>query len=184
MKILKIKNIGHNKRISYHHSMLAKRLKDDNHLDKVVEEIYSDSKNSLNFDCFEIIWKKFCCKSEILTFKNILYEKASKKIEYYFDTYTHFRKMQENDILKYLLLGNYLVNIFNFLTRPSISKLYSESDDIYQNIQKNREFNKEIQMEELNELIKSYNIKKNNSDELNKKLFYLFDYEIDNLLIG
>ncbi len=41
-----------------------------------------------------------------------------------------------------------------------------------------------IQTEELEELVKSYNNLNGKNDVLNEKLFYLFDYEIDHLLIG
>ena len=92
--------------------------------------------------------------------------------------------MQEIDILKYLLFDKNQINLFNFLTKPSVSKLYSDSDDIYQNIQKNREFHHEIQIEEVNDIIKSYDSINGNNDDLNKKLLYLFNYEVDNLLIG
>ena len=92
--------------------------------------------------------------------------------------------MQEIDILKYLLLDKDQVNMFNFLSKPSISKLYSDSDDIYQNIQKNREFQDELKMEELIKIIKSYDLLKDKTDDVNEKLFYLFDYEVDNLNNG
>ena len=92
--------------------------------------------------------------------------------------------MQEIDILKYLLFDKNQINLFNFLTKPSVSILYSDSDDIYQNIQKNREFHHEIQIEEVNDIIKSYDSINGNNDDLNKKLLYLFNYEVDNLLIG
>ena len=58
--------------------------------------------------------------------------------------------MQEIDILKYLILDKNQVNLFNFLSRPTISKLYSDSDDIYQNMLKTTEFHNEIKNEEIN----------------------------------
>ena len=92
--------------------------------------------------------------------------------------------MQEIDILKYLILDKNQVNLFNFLSRPTISKLYSDSDDIYQNMLKTTEFHNEIKNEEINEIVQSYNISMDKNDDVNKRLFYLFDYELDNLLIG
>ena len=173
-----------NKRLSYHQEILKRRRNNVNSLDKTMEKIYSKKNKALNFNCFEILWKNCCWKSKSLTFKNILYQKATNKLEYYFDIFTHIRKMQEIDILKYLLLDKDQVNMFNFLSKPSISKLYSDSDEIYQNLQKNREFQDELKMDELIKIIKSYDLLKDKTDEVNEKLFYLFDYEVDNLTIG
>ena len=184
---IKIKDINWNKitnkRESIHHVKLNERQKIVP-IDKLEEKLFSKSKKALNFNCFEIIFRNFSCKSKKLTFKSLLYDKASKKMNYYFDVYTYIRKMQEIDILKYLLFDKNQINLFNFLTKPSVSKLYSDSDDIYQNIQKNREFHHEIQIEEVNDIIKSYDSINGNNDDLNKKLLYLFNYEVDNLLIG
>ena len=104
-------------------------------------------------------------------------------MEYYLDIITYVKKMQEIDILKYLLLNKDQVNLFNFLTRPTVSMLYSDSDDIYQSIQK-RENKTKITSREIEEIVQSYNTIKNNNDDLNKKLFYLFDYEVDHLITG
>ena len=60
-------------------------------------------------------------------------------MNYYLDVLTYVKKVQEIDILKYLLLDKDQVKMFNFLTKPTISMIYSDSDDIYQNIQQNRE---------------------------------------------
>ena len=92
--------------------------------------------------------------------------------------------MQEIDILKYLLLDKDQVNLFNFLTRPTVSLLYSDSDNIYHTMQKNGEKKSKISFRELEEILQSYNAIKNNNNDLNKKLLYLFDYEVDNLITG
>ena len=171
------------KRESIHHLKLKQR-QEAIYVDKTVEKIYSKSKTALNFNCFEILFRKCCWKSKRLTLKNLLYKKANKKLSYYFDVYSYIRKMQEIDILKYLILDKNQVNLFNFLSRPTISKLYSDSDDIYQNMLKTTEFHNEIKNEEINEIVQSYNISMDKNDDVNKRLFYLFDYELDNLLIG
>ena len=105
-------------------------------------------------------------------------------MEYYFDVFTYIKKIQEIDILKYLLLDKNQLTVFNLLSKPSVSNLYSDSDDIYQNIEKNREFHDDIKMKELSEIVKNYNTMKEKTDNVTNKLFYLFDYELDNLIIG
>ena len=105
-------------------------------------------------------------------------------MNYYLDVLTYVKKVQEIDILKYLLLDKDQVKMFNFLTKPTISMIYSDSDDIYQNIQQNREKHSKIDNQELEEIIKSYNSVKEKDDDFNNRLFYLFDYEIDHLVLG
>ena len=169
---------------SFHHIKLKER-EGIISIDKAVEKIYANSKSkkAINFNCFDIFLRNFCWKSESMKFMNILYEKANKKLLYYFDAYSYVRKMQEIDILKYLLLDKDQINLFKFLSKPTISKSYSDSDDIYQNIQKNQEFHDFLINEDIHEIVLSYFTIKDKKDDINKKLFYLFDYEIDNILI-
>ena len=89
----------------------------------------------------------------------------------------------QQDILKYLLLDKDQVKIFNFLTLPSISMNFSDSDDHYKKVLKARLYNAKFDSEELQEIIESYSAMKNKNDEFNSKLFYLFDNEVNHLLI-
>ena len=90
--------------------------------------------------------------------------------------------MQELDIIKYLLLDKDQVKLFDFICTPSVSMLYSDSDDVYQDFLTKK--SNKIEIEDLEKTIKSYKLLKNRHEDLNNKLFYLFDYEIDHLLIG
>ena len=94
-------------------------------------------------------------------------------MEYYFDIYTYFKKIQEIDILKYLLLDKNQVKLFNFLSRPSVSLAYSDSDEIYQKEQQNRNNTADsyISIEDLNEIIQSYKKLMTKNEKLNEKLF-------------
>jgi hypothetical protein len=170
------------RQLSLHHLNLKERKPIS--LEKHEENTLARSKKPVNFNCFEIICRKCPCRSKTLSLKNKFYKKASKKIEYYFDIFTYVKKMQEIDIMKYLLLDKDQIKLFNFLSKPSISMAYSDSDDIYQTVQKNRIIQSKIKTEEIEEIIQSYNVLKGKSDVINDKLFYLFDYEIDHLLIG
>ena len=176
--------INFNKRSnSLHHVKLRERGKKiDFTLN--VEELFSNSNKALGFNCFGILCRNCSSKSRDLKFFNSLYTKGIKKIQYYFDVNTYIKKIQEIDIMKYLLLDKNQLMIFNFLSKPSVSNLYSDSDDIYQNIEKNREFHDDVKMKELSEIMKNYDSMKAKTDDIYNKLFYLFDYELDNLLIG
>ena len=142
------------------------------------------SSKPISFSFYEIFSRHLPCKSKKLSFKNILFEKASKKMDYYFDIFSYIKKMQEIDIMKYLLLDKDQIKLLNFISKPSISQSYSDSDDVYKNYQQNRLIKSKLKIEELEDIIKSYNSLKNRSDDLNNRLFYLFDYEIDHLVIG
>ena len=99
------------------------------------------------------------------------------------DIINYVKKMQEIDILKYLLLDKDQVKIFNFLSLPSISMKFSDSDDYYMNVLKAPVFNAKFNTDELQEVFESYILIKNKKDELNNKLFSLFDNEVNHLLI-
>ena len=147
------------------------------------EKLLEEMKKPIFFNCFEIILRLCFCKSSKLYLKNLLYQKALKKLNNYLDIINYIKKMQEIDILKFLLLDEDQVKIFNFLTMPSISMKYSDSDDYYKNLLRARVNKGKLDSDELHELIKSYNVIKNKNDELNNRLFYLFDNEVDHLLI-
>ena len=101
----------------------------------------------------------------------------------YLDIISYIKKMQEIDILKYLLLDKDQIKIFNFLSIPSISLKFSDSDDYYKNVLSSRVNNAKFNSEELQEIIIGYNAIKNKKDDLNSKLFSLFDNEVNHLLI-
>ena len=149
------------------------------------ESLLTDSDKPINFNPIEIILRMCPCKTLQLNLKNLLFEKSYKKMEYYFDIYTYLKKIQEIDIIKYLLLYKNQVNLFNFLSSPFISMSYSDSYEIYQNGQKNRDITGDtrVSLETLQEMFISYNKLKCKNDNLNNKLLNLFDYEIENILI-
>ena len=173
---------NHKKVATVNHAELYSRK---GKLNKEEEALLADSEKPLSFNPFEIFWRFCPCKTRKLELKNSLFEKSYKKMEYYFDIYTYFKKIQEIDILKYLLLDKNQVKLFNFLSRPSVSLAYSDSDEIYQKEQQNRNNTADsyISIEDLNEIIQSYKKLMTKNEKLNEKLFYLFDYEIDHLII-
>jgi hypothetical protein len=165
-----------------HHRNLT--LRPEVEISKQVEKVLSSSKNPICFNNFEIIFRNCKCRNKSLGIKNQLYERATQKLNYYFDVFTYIKKMQEIDIIKYLLLDQDQVKLFNYISKPSVSLSYSDSDDIYQNVQKNREVKIRMRIGELEEIIESYKLLKNRDDSINNRLFYLFDYEIDHLIVG
>ena len=189
-KFEKVEKKEMNKIIQDHHQIEKFKKIDNSKLfsrrkavvfDKELEIIFGNSKKALNFSCYEILLRYFSCKSNGLRFKNILYEKAKNKLENYFDVVTFITKMQEIEMLKYLLLNEKQIKMFNFLSKPSISKEINSNEINMKFIQKKK--SDMVDIEEFQEIIKFYN--DNNliiDNDLNKKLFKLFDNEVENLL--
>ena len=157
------------------------RLKRSNTLvfDKELEGVFNESKEALNFSCYEILLRYFLCKSKNLTIKTILYEKAKNKLVNYFDVVSYIKKMQEIEILKYLLLNEKQMKMFDFLSKPSISK-EKNSDEIKMKIQTVK--SDIINIKDFQEIIEFYNDNLMIDNDINKKLFKLFDNEVENLL--
>ena len=126
---------------------------------------------------YEILLRYFSCKSKDLTIKTILYEKAKNKLENYFDVVSYISKMQEIDMLKYLLLNEKQMKMFEFLSKPSISKELESNDFEMKCIQTVKS-----DIINIEEIIEFYNDNLMIDNEINKKLFKLFDNEVENLL--
>jgi hypothetical protein len=168
--------------LTQHHQNLRKR--EEKNMKKEEENVILKSKEPVSFNIFEIICRNCPCVSKKLDLKNKLYEKGSKKLEYYFDIFTYLKKMQEIDLIKYLLLDKNQIQLFNFISKPSVSMNYSDSDDIYKSYRENKLMTSRLKQDELESIIESYKLLKSRNDDVNNKLFYLFDYEIDHLLVG
>jgi len=168
--------------LTHHHQNLRKR--EEKNMKKEEEKVILKSKEPVSFNIFEIVCRNCPCVSKKLDLKNKLYEKGSKKLEYYFDIFTYLKKMQEIDLIKYLLLDKNQIQLFNFISKPSVSMNYSDSDDIYKTYRENKLMTSKLKQEELETIIESYKLLKSKNDDVNNKLFYLFDYEIDHLLVG
>ena len=122
---------------------------------------------------YEILLRYFSCKSKDLTIKTILYEKAKNKLENYFDVVSYISKMQEIDMLKYLLLNEKQMKMFEFLSKPSISKELDSNDFEMKFIQTVKS-----DIINIEEIIEFYNDNLMIDNEINKKLFKLFDNEV------
>ena len=147
------------------------------------EKLLKEMKKPIVFRCYDILLSPICCRSTNLHIKNLLYQKGLKKINNYLDIITYLKKMQEIDLLKYLILDKDQVKLFNFLSMPSISIQFSDSDDYYKEVLNFLVSNVKLDSVELHQLIKSYNSLKNKEDGVNNRLLNLFANEVDHLLI-
>ena len=112
--------------------------------------------------------------------KNMLFRKGKNKLFYYMDIITYFKKMQEFDIIKYILLNDDQLKLLNFVSKPLISE---NKRDIYELINEKYDNNNiildKIVIDELNS---SYNKLSQSKNRMDEKLINLFNYEIDSII--
>ena len=145
-----------------------------------------NEKNNENFDLknlkmIDILTSKiFSCFSKKLKMKNFLFEKCKQKMYYYLDIFVYIKKIQEIDLIKYCLLDNDQLILFNYLSSPPI-KFNKKQKGLYkefENLQTNYKF---LDKREIDKLIGIYK-KISNKNQLNFediKLLRLVNAEID-----
>jgi len=84
-------------------------------------------KNPMKLSCLELFFNCIICKNELKKKKKI-FDIAEEKFNYNLDILTYLKKMLEIDILKYLILDKNLLNIMNFISKPSVSYKTQEID--------------------------------------------------------
>jgi hypothetical protein len=141
-------------------------------------------KRPLDFSLMEMVGIAVKFKqSTHLKIKGALYKIAVKKLNYYLDIFTHIKKMQEIDTLKFILLNKEQLNLFNFISKPSISiTTNSNKELIMEELEKNY-LAFPPSLEKMNELVDCYKaLTLNPDDQICKKLLSVFNFEIENLL--
>jgi hypothetical protein len=144
--------------------------------------ILSKSSKPLNFSSWEIIISLFQCRTKSIILKEKLHTRAVQKTQYYLDIYTYIKKIQEIDLLKYILLDQNQSRIFKYLSKPSVSLANFIPDNIYENIHSNQLIRHNMKNEEFEEAINSFNILKNKKDEVSQRLVNFFEYEAVSLI--
>lgn len=93
---------------------------------------------------------------------------------------TYLRKMHEIDLLKYLLLEEYQIDLLNFISKPSVSLLHKS--DIFESM--SRKMNTDIDNTEVDNIFECYNTikEKKNPKNIDIKLLRLFKNEVETLM--
>ena len=145
-----------------------------------------------------VFFRFFCCfcknldafKKEKNDQKYQLFKKGTKyiktfigkhKLLHYMDFLTYIRKMQDIDLLKYLLLTTDQIKIFNFVSKPSLD---NNKLDIFSRIEAKNEcyYDKFFNRDEIEKTHESYkNLNKDPENLVNRRLLNLADMEIDAL---
>jgi hypothetical protein len=125
----------------------------------------------------------FCCKS--IKKKQKIFVNAEKKFNNNIDLVTFMKKMQEIEILKYLLLDRDTLRLMNFISKPCVSltnkkiedEEYQEFFDIFDN-------NTKMSYQSIDDIKKSYDkiLKKQDMSFTEKRILKLFGLHIEEIL--
>lgn len=136
----------------------------------------------MNFSVWEIILKTVfcCCPAKTMQVKNELLKKGEEKFLQHMDILSYVRKMQELDLLKYLLLNQEQITLLNFLSKPSVSLINRK--DIFQTI--SQKSNIDINFEEIDKIHSAFNKIFDNKikSAIDTRLIDVVSYEIDSLI--
>jgi hypothetical protein len=154
------------------------------HLQENDQKNVSKNKRPIYFNIFEILLR-LCFKKQhrTLHLKDTLFEVSLKKLNYYMDVFTCIKKMQEIDILKHLIFSKDQLNLFNFVSKPSISLATGEEREQILNSLEKTYYSYHLTRDQVGGLVKSYTNVCNNSNksEIVKKLLSLYNFEVNQL---
>jgi hypothetical protein len=152
---------------------------------KNLKEKSSTLNKRVQLSNFNLIVSQYCCCFSSKRVKNNLkiLEKGQEKISFYMNIIVYIKKMQELDILKFLVMNNDQLNIYNFLAGPSVI-LNDCNNNVYSNfVSVQNDVKMLYDQKKLNEVMRSYDLLKTNQEmnEFNKKLLNLFVDEVEQL---
>jgi hypothetical protein len=99
---------------------VSKQPKEQQHINNPKErEKKSINKNPYELVTIDICHKLLCCCFR--TKKHRIFENAENKFDHNIDMVNYMKKMQELDILKYLILDENTLQLMNFISKPCIS---------------------------------------------------------------
>jgi len=139
--------------------------------------------NPFNINLSDICCLVFCCRS--IKTKQLIYSSSESKFNYYMDLITYMKKMQEIDIIKYLLLDVDTLNLMNFISKPSISLTKSQFETKeYKKFFNTNEDAILMDVQNIDGLKRSYLniISKPQISYLEKRILELFDLQIKEIL--
>jgi hypothetical protein len=130
---------------------------------------------------WEIFMSNFCFWNKKLKFGTHLINKSKQKINYYMDILTYIKKMQEIDLLKFILLNPEQLQIFNFLSTPAVI-INDNRTDVFKQLQEeinNKDCLDKLQVEKIYNSYSSM-VSQGKHKSIDKKLIQLFNNELDN----
>lgn len=150
------------------------------------EESYRKSKakeNPYMIKLSDICCFLFCCRS--FKKKRTIFKNAEEKFNYNIDLVTFMRKMQEVEILKYLVLDKNTLQLMNFISKPCIAMTNNQiEDEEYQEFFSNIEDNNNMSTENIDNVKRSYDnlVAKSQRSYAEERIMRLFDMQIQEII--
>lgn len=125
----------------------------------------------------------FCCRS--LKKKRIIFKNAEEKFNHNIDLVTFMRKMQEVEILKYLVLDKDTLKLMNFISKPCIAMTNAKiEDEEYKEFFENNDDSNNMSNENIDNVKKSYDnlVAKTQRSYTEERIIRLFDTQIQDII--
>jgi len=165
-------------------------LQDEMLINKTEESIYRKSKKEIEkeknpymINLSDICCFVFCCRS--LKKKQKIFKNAEEKFNYNIDLVTFMKKMQEVEILKYLLLDKDTLQLMNFISKPCVSMSNSKiEDEEYKEFFENTENSNDMSNKNIDNVKTSYDniITKRQKSYTEDRIIKLFDMQIQEII--
>lgn len=163
---------------------LNESLQED--LENPEEVIERQNPNSMGF--FDILLYVLCCGNcKDVQKKGIVFENADKIFNKNLDVINYMKKMQEIDIVKYLVLDNETLDLMNFLSKPSVSigQRLNQDDEYLKFFFPSEKINS-INYSNINNLKNSYDmiVKRENHNKVDKRILKLFHIQLQEMNVN
>lgn len=145
----------------------------------------SNQRNPYEIHPTDIISRLFCCRFFKRSKKHIIFENAEKKFDHNLDMVTYMKKMQELDIIKYLLLDKNTLQLVNFISKPCISmSSKSIEDPEYKLFFEIKEDGNSVSYQNIDVVKKCYDtiLAKKDKTSVESRILQLFDLQIEEII--
>jgi len=145
----------------------------------------SINKNPYQIYAKDIFSRLFCCKLFKSSKKHIIFENAERKFNHNLDMVIYMKKMQELEIIKYLLLDKNTLQLVNFISKPCISMSpKSIEDSEYKMFFENIEDRNSLSNQNIDDVKVCYDsiLAKNDKSYLETRIIQLFEMQIEEIM--
>lgn len=152
-------------------------IRNSSHLKQFVR-----TKSNVNFKLHEVVITVLfpCINYKKIQIKKLLFNQGFAKLSYQLDILTFLKKMQQIDLLNYILLEPKQSKMIHFLSKPSLS--LNNTKDLFDFLQLKHNVDvSDKEIEEFYNYLQFLN-NKNNKNLIEKRLFNLAVIQLNNLL--
>lgn len=149
------------------------------------KKINCNQKNPYEIYPADIINRLFCCQFLKKNKKHLIFENAEKKFDHNLDLVTYMKRMQELDIIKYLLLDKNTLKLVNFISKPCVSlSPKSLQDSEYNQFFESIEDANTLSHQNIDDvkICYDYILAKKDKSYLENRIIQLFDLQIEEII--